>query len=52
MSKKDQKHIKGSDSFMCLVMCEPNDANTPIYNYGYYDAMDAIKDVKFGENSS
>jgi len=36
LSKKEQKLIKGGDSFMCLVMCGPGDGNTPIYDYNYY----------------
>lgn len=33
LSKKEQKNIKGGDSFMCLVMCGPGDGNIPIYDY-------------------
>lgn len=32
LNKDEQKHIKGRDSLMCIVMCGPGDGNVSIYD--------------------
>jgi hypothetical protein len=32
LSKKEQKNIKGGDSFLCAVICGPGSGNISIYD--------------------
>jgi hypothetical protein len=40
LSKKEQKNIKGGDSFLCVALCGPGDGNVPIYGEEVFTAPD------------
>ncbi|MEM6720103.1 MAG: hypothetical protein AAF611_12335 [Bacteroidota bacterium] len=47
LSKKEQTHVTGGDSFLCVALCGPGDGNIPIYDYPPFGMTH--EDVSFPE---